>query len=438
MSERVRGLPTFRFAMRPEAVVAATIEIVETLEAGRAPLKAVLAEWGRAHRFAGSKDRARIAELAYAVARHWERAASRMDETTARARILGTLALAEPLEAVEALFAPSKYGPAPLTEPERARLAEPSGPFPERVAAEVPEELWPLWQASFGADAQAEAEALIGRAPVDLRVNTLRAQPDGVIGELDFLGLVPEPGPFPESLRLGAADLAGSDLMDSGAIEIQDWGSQIAARIAAPAPGETVVDLCAGAGGKTLAAAALMAGEGTILAADPEPRRLDELERRAARAGADIVRRMDAQAIVPASADLVILDVPCSGTGTWRRQPDLRARTGAADIDRYRAVQSRLLADGARLVRPGGRLAYVTCSMLAAENEDQIRSFLAEHPGWMPRDEARLRAPLNDDWRARPLASAPGLQLTPRATATDGFYVAVLDRAPQGLAGIGE
>jgi 16S rRNA (cytosine967-C5)-methyltransferase len=287
----------------------------------------------------------------------------------------------------------------------------------------------------------AEARALACRAPVDLRVNTLKVGRDRALEELAYLGAVAaELSPVGLRIALGedarAPAVQAEPAFQKGWIEIQDEGSQLAAQLAAPDPGMQVVDLCAGGGGKTLALAALMDNHGQIFATDSDKRRLAPIFDRLTRSGVRNVqvrsprgREDDPVADLHGLADLVLVDAPCTGTGTWRRNPDAKWRVRPRSLDDRVAEQAIVLDRAAALVRPGGRIAYITCSVLPAENDGTVDAFLQRHPAFQPLAAAKAAAdaglPGLPD-RAWPCRH--GLQLTPLRTGTDGFYVALLRR----------
>ncbi len=289
--------------------------------------------------------------------------------------------------------------------------------------------LAPVWQLKllshrFGKATEAEAAALLERAPLDVRVNRLAATRDAVVAELpDFTPL----SYAPDGLR--APDGCQVDTLpafNQGRIEVQDEGSQLAALAVGAQPGETVIDLCAGAGGKTLALAAAMGNDGRLIAADTDRGRLDAMGPRLARAGVTIVdrrllnprRETEALTDVAGHADRVLIDAPCSGTGTWRRNPEARWRLTPDRLARLEAEQSRLLAVAAGLVRPGGTITYVVCSLLPSEGESRVTAFLAAHPEFAPQP---FCIPAVD-------GSVTTAALTPRGHGCDGFFIAGLTR----------
>ena len=392
--------------MTPAARVQAAIELLDAIVAaartGGAPADRLVADYFRQRRYAGSKDRRAVRELVYRAIR-----ACGPVPRDGRAAML-RLALED--AALPPLFDGSPHGPAPI------------GPGEEAADAG----LAPAWleEALAGsAIAGDEARALLGRAPLDLRVNRLKADR----ATLDL----PAPGDVlaaPDGLRFPAGTAVDRwAAYREGAVEIQDHGSQFACIAVGARPGETVIDLCAGGGGKTLALAAAMENRGTLVASDTDRARLSRLGPRAQRAGAGMIesvlldpgREAEGLARFAGQADAVLVDAPCSGTGTWRRNPEARWRLDPAALTRFAAVQDRLLAIAAGLVRPGGRLVFVTCSLLDAEGAERIAAFLAERPDWRAE---RPDLPLGRERGA-------GLRLTPGHDDTDGFFIARAARA---------
>jgi 16S rRNA (cytosine967-C5)-methyltransferase len=327
------------------------------------------------------------------------------------------LAIASVLEEgeIETLFAGQGYGPAPLSEAERAAIAaQPTGEAPLPVRGEYPQFLEAELKRAFGERLLGEMRALQERAPVDLRVNTLRADRDEVLAALRDAGYRAAPmerSPLGIRLEAGVTGLERTTLFESGAFEFQDEAAQLAALLCEAKPGQRVLDLAAGAGGKSLALAATMENKGEIVAEDVREVALEELRRRAVRAGVSIVStrlspaRRDA---TEAPFDLVLLDSPCSGTGTWRRQPELRWRLTPERLAELITIQDALLDQAAAHVKPGGRLVYATCSVLPCENDDRIAAFCARHPEF----------------------SVTGMELraSSLSTGTDGFFASVLAR----------
>jgi 16S rRNA (cytosine967-C5)-methyltransferase len=429
--------------MRAGARLEAAAEVLDEILNRHQPAAAALADWGKGHRFAGSGDRAAIGTLVYDALRRKSSIAARMGAETPRALALGAAqrALGLTAEEVAAAADGSPHAIAPLTEAEIAGLTrELPKDTPAHIAGDIPEWLMPSFARAFGARAAEEGAALSARAPVDLRVNTLKATREKVLKALQRFS----PGPTPLSpvgVRIAAPEGAGRSphveaeaAHGKGWFEVQDEGSQVAALLSGAAPRLQVLDLCAGAGGKTLALAALMQNTGQIYAYDADKRQLRPIFERLKRAGARNVQVLEAGEEAALAAlgprfDVVLIDAPCSGSGTWRRKPDSKWRLRAANIPERQAEQARVLDLGAPLVKPGGTLAYVTCSVLPEENGDQVAAFLARHA-----DFALL--PYAGPWRERlgpqPPPSADGradtLQLTPGRHATDGFFIALLRR----------
>jgi 16S rRNA (cytosine967-C5)-methyltransferase len=432
--------------MTPAARLSAAIEVIDTIEAQRSPAANALKEWGAAHRFAGSGDRAAIAGLVWDVLRRRASSAWVMDDDTPRARLLGMLKVERGMtvDAIGALCDGGRFAPEPLSEAERTALVSRSPKdAPAPLAGDYPDWLDPYLAQVFGEDRAAEAAAMASRAPLDLRVNTLKAKRERVLASLAHLGAKETPwSPVGLRIALGAdarnPGIRAEEDFIKGAIEVQDEGSQLAALLSGAKPGEQVIDLCAGAGGKTLALAAMMQGKGRLIATDRDKRQLAPIHERLSRAGAHNAEvrtpkgEADPLSDIRASADLVVIDAPCTGTGTWRRNPDAkwRMRPGALEIRLKDQVE--VLDRAVLLVKPGGRIAYITCSVLAQENGEQIRGLLARHGEFSVVPPAQTAAVLGDkaDGFAAAALSAPeGWLMTPRRTGTDGFFVSILRRA---------
>jgi 16S rRNA (cytosine967-C5)-methyltransferase len=431
--------------MTPSARLSAAIEVLGTLDARPRPVADVLKEWGQAHRFAGSGDRAAIAGLVYDALRRRASAAWIMADDTPRGVLLGTLRLARGLDAdaIGRLADGSRYAPERLTEDEHLRLANPDfAQAPPYVRGDYPEWLDPHLAQTFGDARVEEGSALAARAPLDLRVNTLKNAPDKALSALDHLGAAPARW-SPVGLRIALpADgkqppVTAEPSFRKGWFEVQDEGSQLAALLAGAAPAMQVLDLCAGSGGKTLALAATMENRGQIFAYDDDPRRLAPIHDRIKRAGARNIQvrsprgEADVLADLAGRMDLVLVDAPCTGTGVWRRHPDSKWRMRPGALDIRVKEQAALLDQAARFVKPGGRIAYVTCSVLDAENGAQVRAFLERMPGFAVIPAAEFCRALGDRGailRAAALETGEGLLLTPRRTETDGFFVALLAR----------
>jgi len=389
--------------MTPAARIQSAIGILDAVIAAArgqgAPADRVVADWARSNRYAGSKDRRAVRELVYGAIR-----ACGPLPASGRSAMLR---LAELQPEIAPLFDGSPYGPAPVAEAERT--AE-GGVAPDWLVEEL-----------AASDIRGlAAESLLGRAPLDLRVNSLKADR----AALD-LPIEAVPTASPHGLRLpSGTPVEQWPQYRDGLVEVQDTGSQLACMAVGAQPGETVVDLCAGGGGKTLALAAAMDNRGRLIASDTDRGRLSRLAPRAERAGVAIVDtrlldpgcEMETLGDLASLADAVLVDAPCSGTGTWRRNPEARWRLDPAQLARYTEVQARLLSLGAQLVRPGGRLIHVTCSLLDTEGADQVERFLAAHPGWTAEPLSLLLG----------TPRGQGTRLTPYHDGTDGFFIARL------------
>lgn len=394
--------------MMPAARVEAAIELLDLIvesarEAGPAA-DVLISRYFKARRYAGSADRRAVRDLVYRVVR-----AMGERPSSGRAALIGFARHAEPT--LLDLFGSGPHAPPPLDPDE-----------PGAEVGVVPAWLLEKLQGRFRDEAHEEALALLERAPLDLRVNLLKGDVDSLLAAVPGLQRLPN---TPCGVRAGGnLQIETHEAYREGRVEIQDAGSQIVSAACGARPGMTVVDLCAGAGGKTLAVASAMNNEGRIIACDSDRKRLSELRPRSARAGVTIAesRLLDggteSQMLgdLEAAADLVLIDAPCSGSGTWRRNPEAKWRLTPERLHRLAALQLRLLQIGARLVRPGGRLAYVVCSLLPDENEEVIASFQAAQPGW-------VTVPTN-----LPCVGPPqeNLLLTPRRNGTDGFFMTQL------------
>jgi len=368
-----------------------------------------------------------------------------MGDDTPRANLLGMLRLERgfDVEAIATLCDGAGHAPPPLSAAERARLAAASldgAPMP--VAGDYPDWLDGHFARTFGDDRGAELAALARRAPLDLRVNTLKGSREQAAAALADLG--PSPTRWsPVGLRIELAPDAKSPALHAepaflkGLVEIQDEGSQLAALLSGARSGEQVVDLCAGGGGKTLALAAQMDNHGQVYATDSDKRRLAPIHARLERAGARNVQvrtpqlSRDALADLAGRIDLVLIDAPCTGTGVWRRNPDAKWRMRPGALAERHKEQAEVFSRATPLVKPGGRIVYVTCSLLEEENGAQVRDAVARHQDFAVMPPDQVIAALGERavlFRRAVRVSSEGILMTPRLTGTDGFYVAVLAR----------
>jgi 16S rRNA (cytosine967-C5)-methyltransferase len=432
--------------MTPGARLAAAIEVLADIEAKRRPAAESLKDWGLSHRFAGSGDRAAIAGLVYDALRRRASSAHIMGSQSPRAVAFGMLRLERKLDpaAIAALANGGRFSPPPLSAEERARLdAAVLDGAPPWVLGDYPDWLDAPLARVFGGERAAEGAALAVRAPLDLRVNVLKAERDVAAAALAHL----DPSATrwsPQGLRIALAADARNPAIHAepafikGMVEVQDEGSQLAALLSGAKPGAQAIDLCAGAGGKTLALAAMMENRGQIYATDLDKRRLAPIHARLERAGVHNVQvrtprgKENLLTDLEARADLVFIDAPCTGIGTWRRNPDAKWRVRPGALDLRLEEQADLLDRAALLAKPGGRIVYVTCSLLAQENGDQVRGFLARQPEFSVVPPVELAKVLGERaflFNHAVLTSEEGILMTPRRTDTDGFFVSMFARS---------
>lgn len=430
--------------MRPSARVQMAIDLLDGMFEGLRPADQVLATIFRRSRFIGSKDRRAVRDLVYGVIRHRSRLVHRLrqygaDETP-RALVLAYLVISG-TESISELFDGSAHSPMPLDgrEPDMVtELAHFHGdadqPVPVRL--EIPDWLYPLLQQSFGDNLIAEMQGLNAEAPVDLRANSLKSDRDTELAALRAADIEAEATAYsPIGIRLSRRLTLGNyPSYKEGRVEVQDEGSQLAALLCGVKPKMKVIDFCAGAGGKTLALAAAMKGRGDLIACDTDGRRLAELQVRADAAG--ITEMLGYRALSgdddpwltehAGKADVVLVDAPCSGVGAWRRSPDARWLLTEERLQGYLDLQKEILDRAATLVKPGGKLVYVTCSLLRDENEAQSAAFRDRQPGFASHD-------LGPELGELGLSALPSRQgevtLSPATTGTDGFFISVMRRA---------
>ncbi|MFD2175041.1 RsmB/NOP family class I SAM-dependent RNA methyltransferase [Rhodobacter lacus] len=437
--------------MTPAARLQATLDLYAELARSERTADAVLSAWLRGKRRLDEPTRGAILDRLHALLRHHARLGWWIDRhgrrDTPRTRIIAWLVLGEGLkpEQIRRLFTGAPLAPAPLSEAEHGLMlklqgaAMDSAAMPEEVRLECPPWALAPLRARFGAEFAAEMAALLAPPPLDLRVNALKAERAAMLTEFQGLGLPAHPlTRTAHGLRLAERlSLARVPGLKTGALEIQDEGSQLVARLVEAQPGERVVDFCAGAGGKTLAIAAQMGNKGRLIACDVSEGRLKRCAERARRAGLQNaeMRLLSGETDRwvkrhKGSFDRVLVDAPCSGTGTWRRNPDARWRAPEEQgLESLVALQARILASAARLVKPGGRLVYATCALLGEENEAQVAAFLAAHPAFSVVPLSVAAPELTDS------AHPEYLMLTPARHGTDGFFAAVLTRADLPAAG---
>jgi 16S rRNA (cytosine967-C5)-methyltransferase len=427
--------------MRLGGRVQAAIEILEDMERRHRPAADALKDWGLSHRFAGSGDRAAIGNIVYDALRRRRSAGWLLDGETPRAQAFGALVLAGgwTLERLATSLSGDRFAPQPPSPAERRAASRPLHEAPAAVQADLPDWCVSLFTERFGDLWAQEGAALAARPPLDLRANTLLSRRDAVRRTLDEFGA--ESAPLaPDGVRIPpiAGDgrhpnVQAEPAFQQGFFEVQDEGSQIVALLAGAQPGETVLDFCAGAGGKTLALAAAMGNAGQITAFDAEKPRLAPIFERLRRNGVtntQVAARMGELEHLRGAADLVLVDAPCTGSGTWRRRPDAKWRVSERQLAARAAEQEAILAAAAGFVKPGGRLAYITCSVFGAENDRQTAGFLARSPHFAPFDHAALwegRFPDATDRAA--IDRAAGIALSPLRSGTDGFYFCMLRRS---------
>ncbi len=429
--------------MRLAGQISAAIEVLHEIQERHRPASLALADWGRSHRFAGSRDRSVIGTLVFDTLRKRASLGWRMGEESPRALTLAALRFAwqRSADEVSGLCDGSAYAPAPLTDSEAERLRADDGALaaaPDWVRADVPEWLYGEFRSVFGELAVTEGQGLAERAPIDLRVNTLKADRERVLKALaryrpvptafSPVGIrIPAPGPQEKNPNVEAEAAHGR-----GWFEVQDEASQIAVLLSGTGPRLQLLDICAGSGGKTLGFAALMQNTGQIYAYDADKQRLRPIFDRLKRAGARNVQVLPAGETEALEAlrgrmDIVFVDAPCSGSGVWRRRPDAKWRLTPDALGARIEDQRRVLELAAPLVKPGGRLLYATCSVLPSENEQQMRWFLEARPQFR-------RLDWRDLWESAGLGPAPAqtggefaLQLTPARHSTDGFYISSVE-----------
>jgi 16S rRNA (cytosine967-C5)-methyltransferase len=432
--------------MTPGARLQATVVLLDAVLSSNAPADRIVTQYFRQCRYMGSTDRRVISESVYQILRRYEELTWYLQGIPSHkqdwARLLA-LAYTHKIQGmlpdqIQALCQGAPFAPAPLSPVERMLLKEMGslepGAMPLPVRLNIPAWTLPHLEATFGDETEAAVSALNQPASLDLRVNTLKTTRDRVLKQLGAEGFEAIPTPWsPVGIRLEERrPLSGHELWKKGEIEVQDEGSQLLALLVDARPGMAVIDYCAGAGGKTLAMAATMENRGRIVATDLVEWRLGRSRERLRRAGTHNVefRSLSDEATVKwlkrqaARFDRVLVDAPCSGSGTWRRNPDLKRRFSEKDLSELIAKQQLILGRAAPLVKPGGRLVYATCSLFKGENDNQITEFLNTHPNFH-------LIPVKEIWLSIFTTPFPGkedtLQLTPHIHQVDGFFMAVME-----------
>lgn len=436
--------------MKTPGRLAAAIEILADFDARRVPLKTALADWARGARYAGAKDRAWISGLCLDALRRKNSLGFAMGDDSPRALVLAAMRFLwkTPLEALAEMAGEDPHGPGALTEEEREKLSgevQREGDAPPHIAGDFPEWLTAHMARAFGDKAADEGAALAERADVDLRLNTLKTAPEKALAALASVNGQALPilttaarvaAPDPSERAPGVTVIPA---FNKGWVEVQDLGSQIAAAAAGGIKGAQVLDYCAGGGGKTLALAALMENTGQLYAYDKDARRMKPLYHRAKRAG---VRNL--QVRNPAGGeklddlegkmDVVFVDAPCTGSGTWRRRPDTKWRLTPQQLERRKSEQDEVLEQAARFLKLGGQLVYVTCSVFIEEGDDRIDAFLENHAEFEQTnalDQIAASGLLTDQGRAVLevcVTKGGALRLTPARAGCDGFFVATIKR----------
>ena len=440
--------------MTPGARIQAAIELIDQIFTAwqsekRIPADKLLESYFKGHRYIGSKDRGAIAELVYWTLRHkgnieWWLQEIEFPYVTGRSVVFTAVLLRGECDGrtLQSITQDSRFSPKSLSQSEvqlGEKLAGKSITHPKmplHTKLNYPQWMTPLLEQAFGEELEEALEAMAEQAPTDLRVNTLKATREQLVDAMGKEGFQVEATPTsPIGVRMKKrAPVFTSECFKKGWFEVQDEGSQMVALLTDAQPGHKVIDFCAGAGGKTLAIAASMDNKGRILAWDTSEKRLSQIKDRLRRCGAQNVQthvlESENDAFVKRhkfTADRVLVDVPCSGTGTWRRNPDLKWRFTPQDLSEVLAVQERILDSAARLVKPGGRLIYATCSVLKSENDEQVAKFLTKRNDFRVVCAQKIWSKTATDSGSDPVSY---LSVTPHKDGVDGFFAAVLERLP--------
>jgi len=429
--------------MKDGGRLAAAIEVLTEVDTRHRPVQVALRDWGAAHRFAGSGDRTVIGNLVFDALRNKASLSARMRDGRPRALALATYCLtwAKGIDALAETLDQDRHAPDALTEDERARLSsEDLADLKPHELADVPEWLWPRFQSVFGDNSVDEGRALATRAPVDLRANPLKSDREKVLKRLAHTGARPT-ALSPWGIRIEAKPGLGrmphvqaEEGYRKGWFELQDEASQLAAHLAQARPGMQVLDYCAGGGGKALAFAASLQNKGQLYTYDADRLRLAPIHERLQRAGVRNVQVRD-----PASSslddlvgqmDLVFIDAPCTGTGVWRRRPDSKWRLTDKALEDRVQDQRHVLKNASQYVKPGGRLAYATCSVLPEENQEQAAWFLQNQADFSPVSAFDVwRDTLPETPAPRYVSENGDILMSPASTETDGFFISLFQRS---------
>ncbi len=419
----------------------AAIEVIEDIEKNHRPVGLALADWGRSHRFAGSGDRAALGNIVYDTLRTRASTAWRTGDESARSLVMGTMVheWGETADSINEKLVDDKHAPEALSGKDLKKLESKSlDDAPGWVQANIPEWLEGDFQENFDEEYITEGKALTKRPPTDLRVNTLKADREKVTKALSRFS--PVDTPLAKSgLRLLPSEGMGRNAnvlpetgYQKGWFEVQDAGSQIVSELVYPRPGEQILDYCAGAGGKTLAMAAQMGNKGQVHAYDIDRNRLAPIHDRLKRAGTRNVQVHspgDDLSSLKSKMDRVVVDAPCTGSGVWRRRPESKWKLTEEALDQRIEEQTQVLTEAADFVKPNGYLCYITCSILARENEDRIYNFLEQNSDFELLSVSEVWEELYGMDNLQPWSTDTySITLTPATTQTDGFFFAVMAR----------